>query len=50
MRALDHVWIGESGGAGMLVKRDSGLLEVFAQQRVRADIAGHLADAVEQPT
>ena len=37
------------GDAGVLVKRDSGLLEVFAQQRVRAHVVGDLADAVEQP-
>ena len=47
--ALDHVRFGEPRGAGVLVKRDSGLLELFSQQRVRADVAGHLADAIEQP-
>ena len=29
--ALDHVRFGEPRDAGVLVKRDSGLLEVFAQ-------------------
>ena len=47
--ALDHVRFGEPRGAGVLVKRDSGLFEIFAQQRVRADVAGDLADAIEQP-
>ena len=49
MLALDHVRLGEACGAGVLVQRDSGLLELFVQQRVSADIAGHLAHAVEQP-
>ena len=36
---LDHVRLGEPSDAGVLVKRDSGLLEIFAQQRVRAHVA-----------
>ena len=31
--ALDHVRFGEPRDAGVLVKRDSGLLEIFVQQR-----------------
>ena len=30
--ALDHVWVDEPGAAGVLVNRDSGLLEVGSEQ------------------
>ena len=46
---LDHVRVAEPSGAGVLVKRDSGPFEIFAQQRLRAHVAGDLADAIEQP-
>ena len=46
---LDHVRVGEPRDAGVLVKRDSGLPEISSQQRVRAHVAGDLADAFEQP-
>ena len=49
MLGLDHVRVGEPRDAGVLVKRDSGLPEISSQQRVRAHVAGDLADAFEQP-
>ena len=49
MLGLDHVRVGEPSGAGVLVKRDSGLPEIFSQQRVGAHVAGDLPDAIEQP-
>ena len=49
MLGLDHVRFGEPSDAGVLVNRDSGPFEILAQQRLRAYVAGDLADAVEQP-
>ena len=49
MLGLDHVRINEPSDAGVLVKRDPGPLEILAQQRLRADVTGDLADAIEQP-
>ena len=49
MLGLDHVRVGEPSDAGVLVKRHSGLPEIFSQQRVRAHIAGDFPDAIEQP-
>ncbi len=46
---LDHVRVGKPSDTGVLVKRDPGLLELFAQQRVRTYVARDLPDAIEQP-
>ena len=46
--ALDHVRLGEAGGSGVLMEGHAGALELVAQGRVLADVAGDLADAVEQ--
>ena len=46
--ALDHVRLDEAGGSGVLVEGHAGLLELVAQERVRAHLAGYLAHAGEQ--
>ncbi len=46
--ALDHVRLDEAGGSGVFVEGHAGLLELVAQERVRAHVAGHLAHAREQ--
>ena len=46
--ALDHVRLGEAGGSGVLMEGHALALELVAQGRVLADVAGDLADAVEQ--
>ena len=46
--ALDHVRVDEAGGSGVLVDGHAGPLELVAQERVRAHLAGDLAHAAEQ--
>ena len=46
--ALDHVRVDEAGGSGVLVDGHAGPLELVAQERVRAHLAGYLAHAGEQ--
>ena len=49
MGAFDQVRVDETGGAGVLVDSDPGLLELLAQRRVGPNLGGDLPDAIHQP-
>ena len=49
MVALDRVRVDEPGCARVLVDGHPGLAEILVRQRVGTDLAGDLADAIEQP-